>query len=65
MKRKSLLTAFILSFSLSALAQDANKAFAITGAGNGDFQWMNIRQIDLSSGAVTKNIFEKGVTGFQ
>lgn len=63
MKRESLLTAFILSFSICAFAQDANKAFAITGAG--DFQWMNIRQIDLSSGAVTRNIFEKGVTGFQ
>jgi hypothetical protein len=65
MKFKTLLTAFILSISISAFAQDANKAFAITGAGTGDFQWMNIRQIDLSSGAVTKNIFEKGVTGFQ
>lgn len=66
MKLKLLLSAFILlSFSISAFAQDASKAFAITGSGTGDFQWMNIRQIDLSSGAVTKNIFEKGITGFQ
>jgi hypothetical protein len=65
MKRKLLLSAFILSFSICTLAQDANKAFAITGSGNGDFQWMNIRQIDLTTGAVTKSIFEKGVTNFQ
>ena len=65
MKLKLLLSACILSFSISAFAQDANKAFAITGNGNGDFLWMNIRQIDLSTGLVTKNIFEKGVTHFQ
>ena len=65
MKLRFLLSAFILSFSICSLAQDANKAFAITGSGNGDFQWMNIRQIDLSTGAVTKNIFEKGITNFQ
>ncbi|MDB5221750.1 MAG: hypothetical protein JWN83_417 [Chitinophagaceae bacterium] len=62
MKLKLLLSVFILSFTICSTAQDANKAFAITG--NGDFQWMNIRQIDLATGAVTKNIFEKGVTGF-
>src|ERR1035437_3793628 len=64
MKLKLLLSAFILLFSICAFAQDANKAFAITGNGNGDFLWMNIRQIDLSSGAVTKNIFENGTTKF-
>jgi hypothetical protein len=55
----------ILLFSLSVFAQDGNKAFAITGNGKGDFQWMNIRQIDLSTGLVTKNIYEKGVTNYQ
>ena len=64
MKLKLLLSSFILSSSFS-FAQDANKAFAITGNSNGDFQWMSIRQIDLSTGAVIKNIFEKGITAFQ
>ena len=56
---------FILLFSLSVFSQDGNKAFAITGNGKGDFQWMNIRQIDLATGLVTKNIYEKGVTNYQ
>lgn len=63
MKRTLLLSILILAFSFS-FAQK-NLAFAITGTGNGDFQWMSIRQIDLSTGSVTKNIFEKDVTGFQ
>ncbi len=61
----TLLLFFILLFSVSVFAQDGNKAFAITGNGKGDFQWMNIRQIDLSTGLVTKNIYEKGVTNYQ
>ncbi len=65
MKRTLLLSTFILSFSICAVAQDGNKAYAITGNGNGDFQWMHIRQIDLSTGLVTRNIFEKGITNFQ
>ncbi len=64
MKLKLLLLSLILSFSFYAFAQEKNKAFAITGNGNGDFQWMNIRQIDLSTGAVTKHIFENGKTKF-
>jgi len=65
MKRNFLLSAFILSFSVCSFAQDAGKAFAITGNGNGDFQWMNIRQVDLATGSVSKNIFEKDVTAFR
>ena len=63
MKRTLLLSIFLLSFSFS-FAQN-NKAFAITGNSTGDFQWMSIRQIDLLTGSVTNNIFEKGVTNFQ
>ncbi len=48
--KHTILLSFILLFSLCVFAQDANKAFAITGNGKGDFQWMNIRQIDLSTG---------------
>lgn len=64
MKRKLLLLTFLVSILFNSFAQNANKAFAITGNGNGDFQWMNIRQIDLSTGLVTKNIFENGKTKF-
>ena len=64
MKLKFLLSLFIY-ISLSSFAQKGNKAFAIMGSGNGDFLWMNIRQIDLSTGNVTKNIFENGITGFE
>ncbi len=63
MKRTLLLSIFILSFLIGSFAQDANKAFAITG--NGDFLWMNIRQVDLVTGLVTKTLFEKGVTPFK
>ncbi len=55
---------FILSYSFYSFAQESNKAFAITGNGNGDFLWMNIRQIELSTGVVTKNIYEYGKTKF-
>ena len=64
MKRRLLLSLCILSLTFNSFSQ-LNKAFAITGNGNGDFQWMSIRQIDLATGAVVKNIFEKGVTPFQ
>src|SRR5688572_26011043 len=65
MNLKLLLTSFTLTLSICSFSQESNKAYAITGSAAGDFQWMNIRQIDLSTGAVTKNIFEKGVTTFQ
>jgi hypothetical protein len=64
MKRTLLLSTFILLFLFGAFAQNGNKAFAITGSGNGDFNWMNIKEIDLSTGVVTKNIFENGKTNF-
>lgn len=65
MKCKLLLSIYIFLFSVSSFAQDADKTFAITGNGNGDFLWMNIRQIDVSTGALIKNVFEKNVTKFK
>jgi hypothetical protein len=64
MNFKILLTS---AFSLSALittAQDNNKAFAITGDGNQDQLWMSIRQVDLGTGQVSKNIFQRSKTHF-
>ena len=65
MKLTLLLSLFIVSFSLSSFSQDANRTYAITGNGKGDFNWMNIRQIDLSTGTVIKNIFEQGITQYE
>lgn len=57
-----LLSAFTLA-SLTSSAQ-SNKAYAITGDGNNDYVWMNIREVDLSSGQVTKTIFERNKSYF-
>jgi hypothetical protein len=42
----------------------SNKAYAITGDGNSDYIWMNIRQVDLGTGQVTKTLFERSKTNF-
>ena len=46
------------------MAQDATKTYALTGNGNGDFMWMNIRQIDITSGKVIQDIYQKDKTSF-
>ena len=64
MNNKFLLSAALVASSLTTMAQ-GNKAYAITGDGNNDYIWMNIREINLSSGQVTKTIFERGKTNFK
>ncbi|MEJ7611757.1 MAG: hypothetical protein WKF88_11310, partial [Ferruginibacter sp.] len=64
MNFKFLLTAGLMTFALAAGAQNANRGYAITGDGNKDYMWMNIRQVDLSTGQVTKTIFQRGKTNF-
>ena len=64
MNLKTLLsTSFILS-SLTTLAQDAGKTYAITGNGSGDFSWMNIRQLDISTGKITQDIYQSNKTAY-
>src|SRR4249920_3531307 len=63
MNNKLLLTAALITSSFATMAQ-SNKAFAITGDGNNDFIWMNIRQVDLGTGQVTKTLFERSKTNF-
>lgn len=63
MNNKILLTAAFITSSLASMAQ-TNKAYAITGDGNNDFIWMNIRQVDLGTGQVTKTLFERSKTHF-
>ena len=64
MNFKILLTAGLITSALAAGAQNANRGYAITGDGNKDFMWMNIRQVDLSTGQVTKTVFQRGKTNF-
>ncbi len=64
MKFKILLTASLIASAFAANAQNANRGFAITGDGNKDFVWMNIREVDLASGKVTKTIFDRSKTNY-
>lgn len=64
MKYKFLLTTGLIAASFATIAQTENKGYAITGDGNKDFMWMNIRQIDLSTGRVIKTIFQHSKTNF-
>lgn len=63
MNNKILLTGALIAGSLFANAQQ-RMAYAVTGDGNKDFTWMNIRQVDLKTGQVTKNVFERSVSNF-
>ena len=64
MNKKLLLSTAIIASSIFAQAQQNKFTYAITGDGNKDFIWMNIRQVDLSSGRVTKTLFERSKTEF-
>lgn len=64
MNLKTLLTSGLLVASLASNAQSSNKAYAITGDGNNDFAWMNIREVDLGTGQVVKNIFQRSKTNY-
>ena len=64
MNSKFLLTTALMAGALFATAQKSRPTYAITGDGNNDFTWMNIRQLDLSTGKVTKTIFERSKSKF-
>ncbi len=64
MNIKLLLSTSFIAATLAVSAQDANKTFAITGDGNHDFMWMNIRQVDIGSGKVLQNIYQRDKTTF-
>ena len=64
MKLKFLLAAGLIATTISAEAQNANRGFAITGDGNNDYAWMNIREIDLSTGKVTATLFDRAKSTF-
>lgn len=64
MNNKVLLSAFLIAGTLSVTAQSNKYALAITGDGSKDFTWMNIRQVDLSSGKIVNTIFERSKSDF-
>ena len=63
MNLKSTLSFLWIAFSSSAFAQ-GNTAFAITGQSNKNFNWSDIRSIDMGSGNVNAVLFENGKTKF-
>ena len=64
MNFKFLLSTAFIATSFTAMAQDAGKTFAITGDGNHDFMWMNIRQVDITSGKIVQDIYQREKTAF-
>jgi Secretion system C-terminal sorting domain len=64
MNIKLLLSTAFIATSFTVAAQDANKTFAITGDGNHDFMWMNIRQVDITSGKIVQDIYQREKTAF-
>jgi len=64
MNIKLLLSTTFIAASLSVSAQDANRTFAITGDGNRDFMWMNIRQVDITTGKIVKDVYQRDKTSF-
>ena len=64
MKSTVLLLLLSVIFFTSVSAQSNNRAFAITGQSLGNFNWTDIRTLDLSSGSVNAVLFENGKTKF-
>lgn len=63
MKHKFLLSFIFITFCFSGFSQQ-DRAFAITGQGNGNFNWTDIRSIDMASGNASSVLFENGKTRF-
>lgn len=64
MKLKSLLLLFFTSFFFTGFSQQSNIAYAITGQVNANFNWTDIRVIDMASGNANATLFENGKTKF-
>lgn len=64
MNIKLLLSTGFIAASLSVSAQNTAKTYAITGDGNHDFMWMNIRQVDITTGKITQDVYQREKTAF-
>jgi hypothetical protein len=63
MRHKFLISLTFIAFCFSGFSQQ-DRAFAITGQGNGNFNWTDIRSIDMASGNANAVLFENGKTRF-
>lgn len=63
MKLKLLLCFFFASIFTKSFSQN-NFAYAITGQPENNFNWTDIRKIDMASGKTTSTLFENGKTKF-
>jgi hypothetical protein len=64
MRSKILLSTILAGLTFASVAQDANRGFAITGDGNHDYMWMNIKEVDLTKGTIVGNVFDRTKTQF-
>lgn len=64
MNAKILLCSTLLLTGFISNAQQSNRAYAITGDGQKDFLWMNIREVNLGTGQVEKTLFQRSQTNF-
>ena len=64
MKLKFLLLIFFTPLFFSGFSQQSNLAYAITGQSNANFNWTDIRVIDMATGNTNATLFENGKTKF-
>ncbi len=64
MKLKFLLLIFFTPVFFKCFPQENNLAYAITGQANANFNWTDIRVIDMTSGNPNAVLFENGKTKF-
>jgi hypothetical protein len=63
MVRRSLLPITLLFIGMTAIAQQTQRtAYAITGGQKGQFNWTEVKLIDLNTGAVLQSVYENGKT---
>lgn len=65
MNMKFLLSTGLIAAALSVNAQKADVGYAITGDGNKDFIWMNIREVDMNTGKILGTLFERSKTNYE
>ncbi len=63
MKLKFTPLALLAIFSLKGFSQDT-KVFAITGQANANFNWTDIRVVDMNTGSISKTLYENGKSKF-
>ena len=64
MQKSILLFAFFMFAFLAGFTQSKSVAFAITGQANANFNWTDIRSIQLNTGDASDVIYESGITKF-